>query len=175
MRVITEKIAGTIVEDGPLHALRLDVAEGSGAFVYLAYALVTLGPEEHVFPCLVLDDWGKEMNTLQVYEWMRENGNHFPRADIFAVGIEGDERQHFLREFELYARYPVYALPTRSSAITDAVRIRAMLVTDATVATPAKIARPSEITGPLANARVTWWLVPPEYQRLEFLKTQPVS
>ncbi len=108
MNVITEKIAAELIEDNDLHAIRL--LDDDKQSIYLAYALVTLGREEHVFPCSVMDDWGKEMTGLQAYEWMRENGNHFPRADILAVGLAGDERQHFLREFDLYVRYPVYAL-----------------------------------------------------------------
>ncbi|MEZ4516484.1 MAG: hypothetical protein R3C44_06490 [Chloroflexota bacterium] len=120
----------------------------SDEHVFLAYALVTFGPEEHVFPCSVIDDWGKEMTGLRVYEWLREYGERFPRADIFAVGKEGDERQHFLREFDLYARYPVYALPTRTSPVTDGVRVQAVLTSNAAIVSPQRIKRPATIKGP---------------------------
>lgn len=169
MRVIQEAVPGVLVQEGDVAAVRLAAQNDDSQLVYLTYALVTLGPEEHVFPCSVLDDWGREMTGLSAYEWMYENGNHFPRAEIFAMGIEGDERQQFLREFELYARYPLYALPSRKSSITDAVRVRAMLRVDDTLSAPARTERPPEVTGPLSRARVSWWAVPPSYEGLGFL------
>lgn len=172
MKVITETIAGLIIQDDGVSAVWLAEDAEDGPKVHLAYALVTLGPEEHVFPCVVLDDWGKEMKGLQVYEWMQENGNAFPRAEIFAVGRAGDERQQFLREFELYARYPVYALPSLQSPITDAVRIRAIVMTDDSVDEPTRTERPVEVSGPLARARLSWWRVPSSYRGLGFLAPQ---
>lgn len=175
MKVIAEAINGVVVGDGNLHAVRL-LADGDNSHqIYLTYALVTLGPEEHVFPCSVLDDWGTQIRGLPAYGWMRDNGNHFPRAEIFAIGIDGEERQHFLREFELYARYPVYALASRESPITDAVPIRAMLIVADDVAEPVRTKRPAGVSGPLARARVSWWLVPRNQQELSFLETETVS
>lgn len=172
MQVITEAIQGELINENDVAAVRLSSAEDEGSQVYLTYALVILGSEEPVIPCAVLDDWGKELNGVGAYDWMWENGNHFPRAEIFAVGLDGEERQHFLREFELYARYPAYALTSRTSPIVEAVKVVAMLKPDPTVATPYRIRRPQDLAGPLARARVTWWRVPPGQAELGFLRTQ---
>lgn len=172
VKVIKESIAGFVVEDDDVAAVWLADDLESGPKVHLLYALVTLGPEEHVFPCLLLDDWGKEVTGLTVYEWIQTNGNAFPRAELFAVGRAGDERQHFLREFELYARYPVYALPSRSTPVANAVRIRAILRTDASTEEPARTKRPPDVTGPLSRALVGWWRVPSSQQGLGFLLAQ---
>lgn len=175
MRVITEAVPGLIIQEDDRAAVRLSEPSEDGPKVYLAFALVTLGPEEHVFPCLVLDDWGKEMTGLTALAWMADNGAAFPRAEIFAVGRAGDERQHFLREFELYSRYPVYALSSRKTPITEAVRIQAMVISDESVAEPTRIKRPADINGPLTRARLSWWRVPPSHRGLDFLTAQQES
>ena len=172
MKVISEAVSGRILEGNGRNAILILENGDDTSVVYLAYALVTLGPEEHVLPSTVLDDWGKEMSGLEVYEWIRENGNHFPRAEIFAAGIDGEERQQFLREFELYASYPVYALPTRNSPVTNSVRISAMLIPDESVTVPTPVKRPSSVKGPMALARVSWWHVPPGQHDLGFLESR---
>jgi hypothetical protein len=169
VRVITEAVGGVIIRQDDLAAVWLSAEPEGGPQVHLAYPLVTLGPEEHVFPCFILDDWGKERTGLEVYAWIEENGNHYPRAEIFAMGSAGDERQQFLREFDLLARFPVYALPSRKSPITEAVRIRAIVRTDDSVAEPTREKRPTDMTGPLARSRVSWWRAPSSYRGLDFL------
>lgn len=170
MKVITEDIAGQVIEGDSAHAVYLLGAE-SAEHVYLAYALTTLGPEDLMLPKVLLDDWGNEKTGTQIYEWIRENGNQFPRAEVFAVGIDGRERQHFLRDLELYITYPVYALPTPTSAATSAVAIAVVLIPDSSVTAPTRTERPATIGAPLRWGRVSWWLVPPAVRDLSFLES----
>ena len=50
---------------------------------YLAFTFLEQGTEREIFPESLLDDWGHEIKTLALYDWVLENGLHFPRAEIF--------------------------------------------------------------------------------------------
>ncbi|MCA9982085.1 MAG: hypothetical protein KDD89_14675, partial [Anaerolineales bacterium] len=51
--------------------------------VFLRYALTEMGTERPIFPAVVLDDWGRENKQLGLYHWIREEGDMFPRAEVF--------------------------------------------------------------------------------------------
>ncbi|MCA9899916.1 MAG: hypothetical protein H6654_00945 [Ardenticatenaceae bacterium] len=128
--------------------------------LFLRFAFVIMGTEAPLFPSFLIDDWGGEVRGTAVYTWVKENGNQFPRAEIFGFDGQGNETQRFVRELELYARLPCAAYPDRETPLPNGTPIHAILLPDAAVTEPVKIKRPSELKRPLTAARVTWWQVP---------------
>lgn len=160
MKAIRHKVYGQhlITRDGQ-HALWLQ-DESSAPPVYLRYALVIRGPEKPLFPAFLLDDWGNEMNRLDLYAWLRENGELFPRSEIFGLNEHGEETQHFARELELYFKYPCYLYPSRETPVVAGVRLTLVLLADETVAAPQPARPPADLPHPLRRAQLQWWRLP---------------
>lgn len=128
--------------------------------IYLCYTLTVRESEAEIYPESLLDDWGHEINSLYLYEWVQENGLHFPRAELFGFDANGRRKQCFLRELDLMARYPCYAYEDFRSPLTDGMLIEAILIPSRQNIRPKRIKRPQEIEGPMRNAMVSWWQVP---------------
>ncbi|MFL7839952.1 MAG: hypothetical protein ACK2T4_04120 [Candidatus Promineifilaceae bacterium] len=164
MRAVRQRVSGQLLLGDEKNALLLDQvkpAKDAQNLIYLRYALVTRGPGDHIFPGFVLDDWGKERRNLGLYEWILENGDRFPRAEIFGFEADGRETQAFLRAMENFARFPCYAYMIDDPGVTGGHLISAVLLPDAQVTEPGRIKRPADLELPLSNARVSWWAVPP--------------
>ena len=165
MRAVGQRVAGELLEQGSrtgliLHDLKPN--HESTNIIMLRYAFVTRGPGgvDHIFPAFVLDDWGREIRTLKLYQWVRENGEQFPRGEIFGFEQDGRETQCFLRELELYARLPCYAYPVEEQSVIKGILLDAILLPDAAAVDPQQIAKPPDLRRPLRAARVTWWQIP---------------
>ncbi|HOU40510.1 MAG TPA: hypothetical protein PK829_04515 [Promineifilum sp.] len=169
MKFIKQRLPGTLLVDGERAALRLHDDE---AVVYLAFALVTQGIAAQIVPTVLLDDWGTEIKGLGLYDWVRENGMHFPRAEVFGFSPAGESIQYFLRDVELFAAYPVYAAADKASPIADWRPVFSMLVPDSELSSPVAAAAPAALTGPLRQARVGWWRVPPRLDALDFIEAR---
>lgn len=162
MRIIGEQVRGVeFRQDGLVAVWLAHSSDGSAPTVTLAYALSTLGPEEHVLPALVLDDWGNEKRSLETYQWIRDEGQRFPRAEVFCYGLDGEKRQQFLREFDLTVNFPCYAIDSVDAPST-ARRVRAFVITGDAGEVVRLRQAPDDIGYPLRAARVAWWQVPPE-------------
>ena len=85
---------GRLLDEGSRPALLLDETAGP---IVLRYALVRQGTEEHILPAFLLDDWGAEIKGLALYRWIEEQGDYFPRAELFGFDAGGGETQVFLR------------------------------------------------------------------------------
>ncbi len=160
---ITQRVAGTLLQANGRSAIILRALKPeteTEPLVYLRYALVTRGPEEHIFPAFLLDDWGKEIRGLKLYRWIREYGERFPRGEIFGYEQDGSETQCFLRGLELYARLPCYAYLDGAQPVETGVLLSDILLPQADVSTPRLIKRPADLKRPLAAARVKWWAAP---------------
>jgi hypothetical protein len=169
VKIITQSVPGTLVVDGEKAALLLGDPEG-GALVFLAYALVTQGPEHQILPATLLDDWGNEIGDLELYHWIHENGPRFPRAEVFGYSPAGGQAQYFLRDLELFTKYPVYAFAGHDDSVNSGVLLRAILVPDTRQADAHPIDPPENVTPLLREARVAWWRVGPERVDLGFLE-----
>ena len=167
MKFIKQRLSGSLLVDGERVALRLH--EEDGAVVYLAFALVTQGIAAQIIPAALLDDWGTEIKGLGLYEWVRENALHFPRAEVFGFSPSGESIQYFLRDMEPFALYPVYAATDKALPIADWRPVHAVLVPDGALAMPVAAAALTTLHGPLRQARVGWWRVPPALDDLDFI------
>jgi len=145
--------------------------------ITLRFPFVTRGPGggDHIFPSFILDDWGREIRSLKLYDWVRDHGDRFPRGEIFGFERDGRDTQCFLRELELYARLPCYAYLSEDQPISEGLVLRAVLLPDVSVENPRRIESPTYLKRPLREARVTWWQVPQDYEILDLsqLKSRP--
>jgi len=129
-------------------------------------------PRRWPLPAALLDDWGTEIKGLGLYDWVHDNGLHFPRAEVFGFSPAGEKVQYFLRDMELFAPYPVYAATDKALPLADWQPVPAVLVPDGALMTPAAAAAPATIAGPLRKARVGWWRVPPALDSLDFIEAR---
>lgn len=163
MRAVRQRVAGELLLQDKKNALilrELKPPAGAENLLYLRYALITKGPGDHIFPTFILDDWGKEIGSLKLYRWVRENGEQFPRGEIFGFERDGRDTQAFLREMELYARLPCYAYQSEEQPVEEGHLLTAILLPDAQSTTIERIKRPADLKIPLRSARVTWWKCP---------------
>lgn len=157
MAAIKQRINAKLIKVGDRAVLLLD---DQTLPVYLCYALIVRESEVEIYPESLLDDWGHEIKSLYLYEWIQENGLLFPRAEIFGFDSSGKRKQCFLRELDLMARYPCYALEGIRTPLSAGVFIEAILIPSRHIIQPKRIKRPHEIEGPLRDALVSWWQVP---------------
>lgn len=163
LRVLQQRVSGVLKGNGLLlleEPIPAEI-EALATPLYLRYALVTHGKEEHIFPAFLLDDWGNEKRGLGVYQWIREEGNLFPRAELFAVNLQGEEEQLFLRELELYVSLPCYLYRTKEEPVSAGTLLKTIYLPHPTALTPQPIPCPAHIKPPLQYARVQWAICPP--------------
>lgn len=171
MRAVTQRVAGELLTENGRSAIilrSLEPDEDEQRLVYLRCAFVTRGPEDHIFPALLLDDWGNEIRGLKLYRWVEEYGEQFPRGEIFGFEQDGRDTQLFLRELELYARLPCYAFEELDTAVTDGHLLQAILLPSASVGAPRRTQPPDWLETPLRRARVTWWQIPAAANTFDF-------
>lgn len=157
MSVIKQHLKAEILKSGERAALLLNE---SAELLYVSYALVEKETEVEILPESLLDDWGHEITSLELYEWIHENGIHFPRAELFGFDISGTRRQCFLRELDLVARYPCYCFESLEDPPSKGVRIETILLPDRQISNPEPMRRPAKIGRPMELAQVSWWRVP---------------
>jgi hypothetical protein len=173
MKAARQHIHGKLITENGRFALLLLNAEPtttSEQSLYLRYGLVVRGPDDHVLPAILLDDWGKETCGLQIYHFLREHGDRFPRAEIFGFDLDGSETQLFVRSLELYSRLPCYAYIDVDAPLDDGVLVEAVLLPNAETDRMVKLekAKDSGMKRPLRSAQVSWWRVPPATTRFDF-------
>lgn len=142
----------------------------SEASLYLRYAVVVRGPDDPVLPAVLLDDWGKEVRGLKIYEFLRKHGDEFPRAEIFGFDMDGSEAQLFVRSLELYSRLPAYAYTDVDAPLADGVLLDAILLPDAETDRVVRLekAKDGGVKRPLRSAQVSWWCVPSATTTFDF-------
>jgi hypothetical protein len=164
MKIIKQHVHGKLFSGDGRNALFLINANPeteTAESLYLCFALTVQGPEDHILPAVVKDDWGNERRDLSVYTWLEDEGHLFPRSELFGYDPDGTETQCFLRAIELYARLPCYVFLAKAAPVMDGFLLDAVLLPDDSVNAPQKTTRPSQLVRPFANAAVNWWLVPP--------------
>ncbi len=178
MKTVVKRVAGELITGADVTALKLHNPQPdaeSGNLIYLRFAFVTHGPGDPIFPSFILDDWGREIRGLKLYEWVWKNGERFPRGEIFGFEKDGRETQCFLRELEIYARLPTYAFQNDNQRVTEGALLNAVLLPEKSIDAPSQISRPEEIEQPLQSALVSWWRAPLNFgpEALDFLKVVP--
>lgn len=129
--------------------------------VFLSFTFRVLTAEEYILPESILDDWGHEITGLGLYEWVRQNGERFPRAEVFGYNLAGQARQFFVRELEFLGRYSCLGWSDENSPIRDALTIEAILVADQTADNLKQVPKPLLKSIPIKYADVGWWTFNP--------------
>jgi len=156
LKAIRQKVNGAILveEQGGL------VLDETAEPIYLRYAFVTLGKEEHIFPAFLLDDWGSEVKGLGLYDWVAENGLYFPRAEIFGYKATGEKTQVFLRALDLVLKLRCYAFGTADMPIEGGCLIETVFLPDESVTEPTAAKRPLNAPKLLGKSAVKWVKIP---------------
>jgi hypothetical protein len=128
-------------------------------YCYLAFALLERGIDREIFPESLLDDWGHEIKSVALYDWIQENGIHFPRAEIFGYDRAGNNIQCFLRDIDPLSKYPCYYFEEPQQAIAEGVQVVSIGLPDNDAYQPVRTKRPLGTKSPLNNAKVHWWRV----------------
>lgn len=165
MKAAKQHVHGKLITENGRSALLLLDAEPEAKTedsLYLRYAVVVRGPDDHVLPAILLDDWGKETRGLKIYEFLRKHGDEFPRAEIFGFDMDGSETQLFVRSLELYSRLPAYAYTNVDAPLDEGVLLDAILLPDVETDRVVRLekAKDSGLERPLRSAQVSWWHVP---------------
>ncbi len=142
MKLISYHIHGRF-QDSTLTLIDATPTEETAVSLHLLFPFITRGDEIHIFPASVLDDWGTEIRGMQLYEWIRENGEQFPRAELFGMDVNGRSTQEFLRGLEIYFRFPCYL-----HQADEYIPIKTIIL-------PADMQRKT-LPHPLRRAKVTW-------------------
>ena len=127
--------------------------------VYLRYAITEMGSGRLFFPELLLDDWGHEIGSLEMYRWIRKNGPQFPRAELFGYDRLGNNRQYFLRELDLYSLYPCFGYSQADEPIKDGLEVAFIVLAVEEDVQSQWHPTEAEIGWPIRNAAVSWWRI----------------
>jgi len=130
--------------------------------IALRFGLSTLGEGSLFFPHILLDDWGNEVSGLSLYQWIRDNSLHFPRAEIFGVDQQGQAQQYFLRDLDVVEPLICFGYPHIEAAVSTGIRIERVFVAGLGSGEPMRIAAPTDAPWMLQRARLSWWRVNPE-------------
>lgn len=167
MKFIKQPVVATLIVAGERAALHLE--GGDAPVAYLAFALTTQGIAAQIIPSVLLDDWGKEIKGLALYEWVREHGLRFPRAELFGLSPDGQPAQYFLRDMELFAPVVAYAAMDKELPMEQWSRLTEGLVPALDVIAPEPTDIPDGLRGPLREARLGWWRVAPGFDAAALL------
>lgn len=165
--IVKHPVHGKLVTDGDKVALHLN--PDSDSILFLAYALVTQGPGLHILPSALLDDWGNEIKNPDLFQWIADNGLHFPRAEVFGVSPTGEPVQYFLRDIELFVGYPLYVFEAEDAPDSSARLAQAVLLTDDSIDGEVRTTVPDGTGDLLSKSQVSWWLVTPQLNGLGFI------
>jgi hypothetical protein len=163
MRALYQLVNGRLYRSQQRNVLLLDQ---SLPLLTLRFAFAELDGEAHILPALLLDDWGKEVKTLALYEWVREFGPHFPRAELFGFYPDGREIQLFLRDLDLHGRHPGYVYEQPDAPLVTGSLLDAILIAGERQV-PQRIPRPAGLDPLLRQAQVSWWQVDPASSLLQ--------
>lgn len=133
----------------------------SGEQLVLRLGFVLRGSEAILFPESLLDDWGHEITSLELYTWTKNYGPHFPRAELFGFDTSGGPQQCFVRDLDLTSRYACFVYQGADTAFENGVRLSVLLLSEPGIDPPKRLEKPAKLTFPLREAAVEWWSVDP--------------
>lgn len=154
-----QEIKGTLFVRGDSAVI---LADQDKLDIFLKFALIEAASGSHLLPESLVDDWGKEITGLELYTWIIENGQYFPRAEVFGLGTDGQPMQRFLRELEINTSYPCYVYSKPDNAVETGKLLAGIILPDRTLEEARASCKPAWAVGLLGNADVQWWCANPE-------------
>lgn len=129
--------------------------------LFVRFGFVIQGIERPFMPAFVMDDWGNEVKKLSIFDWLFKDGDQYPRSEVFGYEetFEGPwfETQRFVREFELGARYPTFAVSDRAGFPLPEDVVKGIVVIDPAVETVERIKVPVDWPMPLKRTKAPVW------------------
>ena len=170
------RIHGKILEeqiDGkPLRTVRLDailpkkdapLPAGSDK-LWLRFGFAFRGTEKPLIPSFVKDDTGNEEHRLRFLEWVYNDGDHYPRSEIFGYELDHNKNwvpmQCFIRELELSLRFFTWVVDDLKVGPGDGLRVHRFGVVKDGITEPQRIKRPDSWLLPLKRSQATCWALP---------------
>ncbi len=97
----------------------------------IRYGITLLGkPHLVIVPDLVVADRGEMLTGETAWQFIRERGHLFPRADVLGHRGDGADAAHFLKELDLAHPFAVFAY-REAADIVPLARLDALIVSDA--------------------------------------------
>lgn len=175
LKIPALRINGTIFEDElsgkVVRTVRIDEvlpkrdqpAPAGSERLYLRFGFVFMGTEKPLIPSFLKDDHGNENHRLRLMEWVYQQGDMYPRSEIFGYELndsrEWVETQVFVRELELSIRFFTWVVEDLK-APPAGLRVHRFAVSDQNVTEPIKIRKPESWVLPLQRAQATCWAIP---------------
>lgn len=153
---ISFKVVGRLFTGDERRALLLTRA---GRPYTLRLGLVLQGEEELLLPESLLDDWGHEIRGIELYQWVRENALHFPRAELFGFDRGGRPQQRFIRELDVTVKHPCFIYENSNVAFERGVQVTDILLPRQITERQKQRQTPADVAFPLSQSDVQWWLV----------------
>lgn len=154
MNIVFQRVSGNLLIEDQRAIVVLD---DSASSVQLCLGLLEEESNSVILPESLLDDWGHEIASERIYHWMWENGDQFPRAEIFGQDLLGKPIQRFLREIDLIAKFPCLAHAHDQGVPSKWLRVGAIIIRESKGKDLHKIRQPAGIDFPLSHADVAWW------------------
>lgn len=160
VKPLTDQQQGWLYRSG--ERLALLTGEETAPAVHLRYAFLLQRSEIPIFPALLIDDWGQERRDLSLYRWVHDEGQRFPRSEIFGFERDGSETQVFLRALEIFMKLPCFVYPRRATPVGEGQRLHYVFLADSLHdGLPARAAIPATTGWPLRHAAVRWRVANP--------------
>lgn len=171
MSEVRSKLRAQLITANDRTAIILD---DSAPPIWVSFAFVERETEKFILPESILDDWGREISSLALYHWVSENGQQFPRAEIFGIRPNGKHVQRFLREIDLTAKYPCFARKNAKESLESMMLVDLVLIRDEAIYRAKRIDPPAHIPYPFSQIEADWWQIPkPDIMVLETIFSQP--
>ncbi|MFK7802950.1 MAG: hypothetical protein AB8G95_15065 [Anaerolineae bacterium] len=133
--------------------------------LWLRFGFAFRGTEKPVIPSFVIDDNGKEEHRMRFVEWVYNEGDRYPRSEVFGYeqtqdGTDWVEMQCFIRELELSLRFYTWVVDTLKAGPGDGLRVDRFGVAIEGIMEPQKMKRPQDWLLPLKRSQATCWAIP---------------
>lgn len=132
--------------------------------LWLRFGFALRGSEKPVIPSFVIDDDGKEEHRLRFLEWVYNEGDRYPRSEVFGYELDHNnlwiDMQCFIRELELSLRFYTWVVEDPKAGPGDGLRVDRLGVVVAGVAKPQPMKRPEDWLLPLKWSQASCWALP---------------
>ena len=131
--------------------------------LFLRFGFVFMGTEKPLIPSFLKDDHGNENHRLRLMEWVYQQGDMYPRSEVFGYEVnearEWVETQVFVRELELSIRFFTWVVEDLK-APPAGLPVHRFAIFDRNVTEPTKIRKPEDWVLPLQRSRAACWAIP---------------
>ncbi|MEM9776817.1 MAG: hypothetical protein AAF902_19710 [Chloroflexota bacterium] len=165
-KILTDEVNGrqiNVVRVDEVLPKRENTPPAGSDRLYLRFGFVFMGTEKPMIPSFVVDDRGNENHRLRLMEWVYQQGDMYPRSEIFGYELnenkEWVETQIFIRELELSIRFFTWVVDDLKAPPAGQI-VHRFHVIDEKVSEPTKIRKPESWVLPLQRSRPACYAVP---------------